>query len=157
MDEFKFDELFTDYRKFEKLARGFMSDFQFGVRLLQRKPKGIPKQFDMVSEDEQIIGDAKCYNPRTSTPAGELATISEYIWLLQKTDARAKFLIFGGDVEVPKKWLKNFGIPRLIENVQFFFLYFTKSPSYCEIILEELKRENSEIKRIPIITKKVKT
>lgn len=39
-------------------ARNHLSAY-FGVSLLEKNPSGFPKKFDMVAEDDKIIGDAK--------------------------------------------------------------------------------------------------
>ncbi|MGB4851206.1 MAG: hypothetical protein WBQ38_02725, partial [Ignavibacteria bacterium] len=48
----------------------------------------------------------------------KLSTIAEYVWLLEKTNAGKKFLIFGNDIDIPMKWLDRFGY---ITNVEFYF------------------------------------
>ena len=78
---------------------------------------GLLKTFDYVSEDEEYIGEAKFYKS-LKTPAAKFSIIAEYVWLLEKTNAKKKFLIFGNDIEVPERWLKRFGF---ITNVEFYF------------------------------------
>ncbi|ANO50048.1 hypothetical protein BA177_01360 [Woeseia oceani] len=72
---------------------------------------GVPKQFDLVSGDGRIAGDAKYYTAvnGTSLPPAKFATIAEYLWLLEKTKARERFLIFGNDRRVPEWWLDRHG------------------------------------------------
>ncbi len=47
-----------DWREFQHFASKEMSK-HFGVQFVERNPIGFPKRFDMVSSDEQVIGDAK--------------------------------------------------------------------------------------------------
>ena len=81
--------------------------------------EGIKKKFDIVSNDEKFIGDVKFHKNIIKTPSGKLATVSEYVWLLQKTNAEHKFIVFGGTKDIPQKWMKRYGA--LIEDVKFYF------------------------------------
>ena len=64
----------SDAREFEELARRVMSKY-FHVRLEKRRKPGWPKEFDLVSRDYRIVGDAKYYTmvkgrrlPQLSSP-----------------------------------------------------------------------------------------
>jgi hypothetical protein len=46
--------------------------------------------------------------------------VDKHVWLLKKTGALAKFLVFGNDRQVPELWLKRFG--KLVSGVTFYFL-----------------------------------
>jgi len=112
---------------FERLAREVMSQ-HFNQKLSPRKIKGIPKLFDLVSQDSSIIGDAKFLTmvKGTSIPPAKFATIAEYVWLLEKISANKKFLVFGNDKRVPEEWLKRYG--SFLKEINFYFLDFkTKS------------------------------
>ena len=96
--------------EFEQLCQRVMSDW-LNSELNPAKLKGVHKRFDLVSKDGQIVGDAKYYtavNGRGLPPA-KFATIAEYVWLLEKTTARRRFLVFGNDRRVPEWWLDRFG------------------------------------------------
>ena len=82
----------------------------------------LPKRFDLVSRDGRIVGDAKYYQlvKRISLPPAKFATIAEHVWLLEKTPAEIRFLVFGNQIEVPRLWLKRFG--PFAKAVRFFFL-----------------------------------
>jgi hypothetical protein len=120
----KVDEKFSS-RVFENLCMNKLGEY-FKAYLSKGKVPNIPKEFDMVSPDGKIIGDAKYFTmvrgesilPRI--PSAKFATIAEHVWLLEKSDAVHKFLCFGNDRRVPKEWLKRYG--HLVENVTFFFL-----------------------------------
>jgi hypothetical protein len=45
--------------------------------------------------------------------------VDKHVWLLEKTGALVKFLVFGNDRQVPELWLKRFR--RLVSGVAFFF------------------------------------
>jgi hypothetical protein len=94
---------------------------------------GIPKLFDLVSSDKTIIGDAKYLTMvrGTSIPPAKFATIAEYVWLLEKTGAKKKFLVFGKDKRVPLEWLKRYG--SLVNHIDFYFIDENQK-------LEKLKR-----------------
>lgn len=110
------------FASFEDQARRVMSKY-FGVELAIGKVAGVPKGFDLVSPDKQIVGDAKFYTMVNGVglPPAKFATIAEYVWLLEKVPAKHKFTVFGNDRRVPEEWLKRYG--RLISGVEFFFLH----------------------------------
>ena len=83
------------------------------------------KKFDLVSEDEVIIGDAK-YLKNIPVPAAKFDNITAYIWFLEHTKGQRKFLIFGRDIEIPQRWLKNKRSNKgSLTNVEFYFLHDT--------------------------------
>jgi len=106
---------------FESLARRVMSK-RLGVPLRARTVPGIPKQFDMVSPDRSIVGDAKYYTlvGRTRLPPAKFSVIAEHVWLLERTGAPTTFLVFGNQKEVPILWLRKYG--HLVSSVAFYFL-----------------------------------
>ena len=95
----------------------------YGVALAPGQVAGVPKQFDLVSADRQIVGDAKYYTlvRGEGLPAAKFATIAEYVWLLEKSGARHRFLVFGNDPNVPRWWLRKYG--HLVDAVDFYFLH----------------------------------
>jgi hypothetical protein len=46
--------------------------------------------------------------------------IAERIWLLEKTNARYRFLVFGNDEQLPIRWLERYG--NLTGDVEFYYL-----------------------------------
>jgi hypothetical protein len=103
---------------FEGKVRKTFSDF-FGVELKKRKVPSVPKVFDMVSSDHTIVGDAKYWNWKPNRQ-GQSATITEYVWLLEKVVAKEKFLVFGKDRKFPSKWLEKYN--NLIKDIKFYFM-----------------------------------
>jgi len=108
-------------REFEKFAKEVMSRY-FGVRLEKRRKSGWPKEFDLVSPDYRIVGDAKYYTMIRGErlPPAKFSTISEHVWMLENIDADTKFLVFGNDKRVPLEWLKRYGY--LVKTVKFYFI-----------------------------------
>jgi hypothetical protein len=108
-------------RAFEELARGVMSD-HFGVPLGPGEVPGVPKRFDLISPDKQIVGDAKYFTlvQGQRLPPAKFSIIAEHVWLLEKTGTRQTFLVFGNDPDVPKLWLARYG--GLATTVAFYFL-----------------------------------
>lgn len=96
---------------FEPLAKDAMRR-HFGVEFSARRVPGVPKLFDLVSDDGQIVGDAKYYSlvNRVGTPPAKFSIIAEHVWLLEKTCASRIFLVFGNDRRVPEAWLKTYGV-----------------------------------------------
>ena len=108
-------------RAFEDMARSVMS-LHFGVPLTPGQVPGVPKEFDMVSPDGRIVGDAKYFTlvRGEHIPPAKFSVIAEHVWLLEKTDAEVLFLVFGNDRRVPSMWLERYG--HLASNVTFYFL-----------------------------------
>ena len=75
-----------------------------------------------MSEDGGIVGDAKYYSMVKGErfPTAKISVITEHVWLLEKTNARQKFLVFGNDRRVPAAWLERFG--ELVNGINFYFL-----------------------------------
>ncbi len=108
--------------EFEARARRVLSEL-WQVDLQPRAVRlggAVDKRFDLVSTDGAIVGDAKRYKS-LKTPAAKWSTIAEYVWLLQHVPAGARtFLVFGGDIDVPMRWLHRFR--PLARPVTFYYL-----------------------------------
>lgn len=100
-----------DALAFERLAREVMSK-HFSTKLEKKGITGIPKEFDCVSADDKIVGDAKYLTlvGGKKVPPAKFSMIAEHVWLLEKVNAQVKFLAFGNDKRVPEWWLKKFDI-----------------------------------------------
>lgn len=70
---------------FESLARQVFSQY-YGTPLKPGSLPGIPKKWDLLSEDGTIVGDAKYYTlvGGSSLPPAKFSTIAEHVWLLEK-------------------------------------------------------------------------
>jgi hypothetical protein len=108
-------------RAFEELARSVMSR-HFDVPLTSGTVPGVPKEWDMVSPDGHIVGDAKYFTlvHGQRLPPAKFSIIAEHVWLLEKTGAPTTFLVFGHDRQVPALWLQRYG--SLVSGVSFYFL-----------------------------------
>ncbi|MFZ5814455.1 MAG: hypothetical protein ACOY93_04045 [Bacillota bacterium] len=106
---------------FEALAARVLSQ-HFGVSLAPGSVRNVPKRFDLVSPGGEVVGDAKFYTlvRGENLPPAKFSVIAEHLWLLEKTGARTKFLVFGNDRRVPEQWLRRYG--HLAGDVAFFFL-----------------------------------
>lgn len=106
---------------FERRVRDMLSEL-WDVRLRAAEVTlagGVRKKFDLVSDDGRCVGDAKRYTS-IKTPAAKWSTIAEYVWLLQKVQGDVhRFLVFGGDEDVPRRWLDRFA--PLAAPVVFYF------------------------------------
>ena len=104
--------------KFENEVRQFcINKFNVGFEPKKIKIREVEKSFDLVSSDGNHIGDVKYYK-NIKTPAAKWSVIAEYVWLLEKTKAKHKFIVFGQDREVPIRWLKRFGC---LTDIKFYF------------------------------------
>lgn len=110
-----------NWREFQDMASRKMGKY-FGVPFSEKNPQGFPKRFDMVSPDEDIVGDAKYLTLVNGTrlPPAKFMEIAGHVWLLENLCARRKFLVFGNQREVPELWLKKYAT--LVKSVEFFFL-----------------------------------
>lgn len=114
----------------------------FGTPLKKVRIRGFPKEFDMVSTDCEIVGDAKW---RVLPPNGQqekvlCEEITAYVWLLEKIAASRKFMIFGNDRRVPESWLGKYG--RLPTAVEFYF-WDEKGP------VERLSGDQGDMRPVP--------
>lgn len=118
---------------FEQLARWVMSD-TYATKLQSGKLPGVNKIFDMTSPDGTVVGDAKYYTMvgGERLPPAKFSVIAEHVWLLEKTDAKRKFLVFGNDRRVSEKWLEKYG--DLVSDVAFYFL---SDDGQLEVLKEE--------------------
>lgn len=110
-----------DSALFEQRARRVLSRY-YDVELAPGSVAPVHKRFNLVSPDGQVVGDAR-YFPLIAgsrRPSAKLAAISEYVWLLEKTQAPKTFLVFGNDLRVPSLWLRGYG--NLLNGVKFYFL-----------------------------------
>ena len=114
------DERLTP-RAFEDLARAVMSK-HFGVSLAPGQVPGMHKEWDMLSPDGEIVGDAKYFTlvRGQRLPPAKFSNIAEHVWLLEKTGAPTTFLVFGNDRQVPELWLQRYG--SLVSGIDFYFL-----------------------------------
>lgn len=105
---------------FEAKARTAMEQ-RYATTLKPALLPGVPKRFDFVSPDCAVVGDAKFYTlvNGAGLPPAKYATIAEYVWLLEKTRAEHKFLVFGNEQRVPDGWLRRFG---KLTDVDFYFI-----------------------------------
>jgi hypothetical protein len=109
-------------RCFEAHARRVCSNLwgvPLGSAVVEVAP-GLAHQFDLVSLDARIVGDAKWFK-NLAVPSAKWSVIAEYVWLLQHVGAaERRFLVFGQDRDVPQRWLARFR--PLIADVEFFLL-----------------------------------
>ena len=82
---------------------------QWGVKLVEQEVyiRSSKKRFDFVSNaDGGYVGDAKLLT-YSGNASAEKADISQYVWLLQKVDARHRFMVSGGNRRTPEDWLRR--------------------------------------------------
>lgn len=113
-------------RRFEALAAEALSQrlgvkLYRGVRMVARLKGGIELNlvFDLASADGSVVGEAM-YLTAGKTPWARFPAISEHVWILEKVEAKAKFIAFGGDVRVPKLWVERYG--RLAGEVRLYYV-----------------------------------
>jgi hypothetical protein len=109
------------WKTFEELGRKRMSA-EMGVWFSEGKHGKHAKRFDYVSDDGMIVGDAKYLSlvKGTQWPPAKAMEIAGYVWLLEKSEASRRFLVFGNQHRVPEWWLEKYG--HLVSNVEFYFL-----------------------------------
>lgn len=110
-----------NWRTFEEYARFYFSKL-WGIELRSRSVQiagAVTWQFDLVSPDLRIVGDAKWFKT-LKVPAAKWQAIAEYIWLLQKIPADKTFIVFGHDADVAERFLRR--VRPLTAPVEFYFL-----------------------------------
>lgn len=111
-------------KEFENEVRVFLSK-KWGIYLEERFIE--VRKFDLVSEDNSIVGDAKFYKftEGGNAPSAKISTIAEMVWNLEHVKAKRKFIVFGNDKNVPLVFLgKAKGIWGKIvkeSNIEFYF------------------------------------
>ena len=107
--------------RFEVLAARIMGDY-YKLPLYKGSIPGVHKEFDLVSVDHSVVGDAKFFTlvRGAKIPPAKFSVIAEHCWLLEKVNAQYKFLVFGNQKEVPLQWLRRYG--NLVHGVSFFFI-----------------------------------
>lgn len=136
---------------FEERARYVLSNY-FGVDLVPGFVPGVLKKFDfvsydLVSYDREIVGEGREFSLGARRPTHKLATISEQVWLLEKTRAPVTFLVFGNDRRVPELWLKDYG--SLLSGMKFFFLHDDNRLELLTPLRRGRAREDSE-RKVPV-------
>jgi len=108
-------------REFVELAREKMSQ-HYNERLEPGWVGEVHKRFHFVASYGRIVGHAIYYTRVGGArwPPAKAAAIAEHVWLLEKTGAPVKFLVFGNDRQAPTMWLERYG--NLVSGVTFFFL-----------------------------------
>ena len=107
--------------KFQRDVGDFLLQ-EWGVKLEEQEVaiRNTKKKFDFVSStDGGYVGDAKLFTYAGNASA-EKADISQFVWLLQKVNARHKFMVFGGNRKTPEDWLRRWR--SLVNDVDFYFL-----------------------------------
>lgn len=110
----------TKSSDFENEVLNVMSDF-YSKELVTDQYPGLPKSSVMMSYDKEIIGYAQylTMDSDKDMQSSKFSAISELVWLMEKTAALNKFLVFGNDRRVPEDWLKRYG--HLVYDVDFFY------------------------------------
>ncbi len=93
----------------------------WGVKLVEREVsiRNAKKRFDLVSSAAgDYVGDAKLFT-YAGNASSEKADISQYVWLLQKVNARHRFMVIGGNRRAPEDWLRRWRF--LADYICFYF------------------------------------
>jgi hypothetical protein len=114
-----------DWRGFEGRAREVLG--RALARELRKRTIPFPgshavKEFDLVSDDGQVVGEAKSMATGTSQDSGKLMEITAHVLMLQRlgNDSRLRILVFRHP-ELPSKWLTK-GIAPLADGVELIHL-----------------------------------
>ena len=75
----------------EKKGRRIMSQL-LGVSLMKKKLEifGRMQEFDLVNEQEKIVGDVKRYVTKTTSPTSEIDRMSAYVWFMENLSNQAE-------------------------------------------------------------------
>ena len=107
--------------RLKKTADRAMCAF-YGVPLAKRGLIGLPGFFRLVSEDGCTVGEVLVFEQAQGLKASpaRLAAISEKVWLLEKSNAQARFLAFAGDRRTAIDWLVRYA--HLAVGVTFYYV-----------------------------------
>lgn len=123
----KIKTMMPDWAKFEAEARKSIEkelalELPPGVLIINGKKKN----FDLVNEKNNVVGDIKNYKMTKSggNPIAKFSTINEYVWemqLLEKYSNKKwkKILVIGEDFEMVKKYVKTF--EKWLEDIEIYF------------------------------------
>lgn len=108
-------------RKFLRCAIETMSEI-YGTPLRALLMAPVDRCFDLVSSDKKICGEVNYFAlvRGLGSPIAKLALIGEQMWLLERTAAKKKFLLFGNDPKMPALWLQRYG--HIQRSIDFFFM-----------------------------------
>jgi len=117
--ENKFDKI--QMANFYFQAQWLMSQLH-GERLSSKNIDRFNKDFDLASEDEQILGFVNNFSKSAKeySQTNHLKEISEQVWLLENTEAQLQIICFGGDPGIPSIWLASYST--LLKGVRFYFI-----------------------------------
>jgi hypothetical protein len=106
---------------FAERARAAMSA-HLGLSLGPGAVPGVPRVFELVSDDGSAVGCTLYYAPVQGQhlPSAKFSLIGERVWLLENVSAPLRFLAFGYDRDVPLRWLQRYG--HLAPGVRFYYL-----------------------------------
>jgi len=110
-----------DRKEFEAFARQRLGE-HLNVPLAERKLPGFPKRFDLVSQDGATVGDAKYLTlvRGKKRPSAKFVEIAGHVWLLERTPAKQRLLVFGNQRRVAEWWLEEYG--HVVRAVDFYLL-----------------------------------
>ena len=106
---------------FAELACSVMSA-HLDVPLAPGRVADVPWAFDLVSLDNKVVGCILYYTfvQGQRLPPAKFSLITERVWLLEKSGALFRFLVFGNDREVPALWLERY--ESLVPDMAFYYL-----------------------------------
>lgn len=109
----------SQWRTFEDRARRYFSElWAVDLRARDVVVGSGRKRFDLVSADQQVVGDAKSFSEAKGA-SGKLSGIAEYVFFLQAVPARRRFLVFerrGVALEFLRRWRG------VVSGVEFYVL-----------------------------------
>jgi hypothetical protein len=107
--------------RLKKTAERAMCSF-YGMPLAKRGLIGLPGFFSLVSEDGCTVGEVLVFEQSQGLKASpaRLASISEKVWLLEKSNVQARFLAFAGDRRTAMDWLVRYA--HLAVGVTFYYV-----------------------------------
>ncbi len=83
----------------------------FGVEFGPSSDQAHPREFAFASSDGRLLGDI-IYGTMVAgrgLSKAKYSEISETVWLLEKSPAETRFVVFGHQIQVPEFWLQKYG------------------------------------------------
>lgn len=107
--------------RFKHLARSALSAL-YACELAPKAPHGPPRIYDLVSEDGSFVGESVYFEPsEVARVAPErFSLLAERVWLLEKAQAKNRFLVTGGDRRPLSEWVRCYG--KFAGEIAFYYL-----------------------------------
>ncbi len=115
--------------------------------VIGRRDDGSPMrhEFDLVSDDGNIVGECKCYKWTEGSfyPSGKISTANEALFFLSRVNAKEKFLVLKEDISKSGQSLPDVYVRRangLMDDIEVYKYIYATSTQKDQLL--RLRRKN---------------